>query len=35
LEAVKLLLDHSADPQAQTRIVDHSTRLEDGKALGV
>lgn len=34
LEAVKLLLEHGADPQARTRIDDYSTPLEDARAAG-
>jgi ankyrin repeat protein len=34
LEAVKLLLEHGADPQARTRIDDCSTPLEDARAAG-
>jgi ankyrin repeat protein len=34
LQAVKLLLEHGADPQARTRIDDYSTPLEDARAAG-
>jgi ankyrin repeat protein len=33
-QAVKLLLDHGADPQARTRIDDYSTPLEDAERQG-
>lgn len=35
LQAVRLLLDHGADPQARTRIDDYSTALEDAEKHGL
>jgi ankyrin repeat protein len=34
LGALKILLDHGADPTLKTRIDDHTTALEDAEAIG-